>query len=176
MKYTHFYLYVFCCFFIGCAPYQPILSYSSDVSKNQKLWHGYGYGQIYELKHDMFLESDQQHILIIAAPHELTKGVCTLVYNVPPTIEEYNKLYNNWPEVISIVKKGTRIQCVRLQKGSAVILFDIVSVFYIYAKILDGTFAGHEVEISDLSLVECVDGEFLHKPNPNLIHLLDNNP
>ena len=81
-------------------------------------------------------------------------------------------LYNNWPHIKGILRKGTLIKCSKIVKW---IPHNVRPSLYIFAKILNGEFAGMEVEIRDLSLHKLFErnGLFLHSPNLKLITPVD---
>ena len=159
--------------FFGCAP-GPFLVWTEDVTGKEDLWYGYRRGAIYKLKVDIFLKDrgvnnvtpDQ---IVMAAPRDKTKCIYTLAYSVPKSIEDYRHNRDDWHEIIGIVKAGTRIQCTRL------VCYNTFgggygNSLYVFAKVVDGEFAGIEGEIGDISLLGPeVSAGFLIKPNLNLL-------
>jgi len=154
----------------GCVP-GPLLFGEEDVSHKTKLWYGYKYKGIYELKTDMFIRQRDTNLpnkLVLVPPRAKTKKIYTLHYSAPESIEIYNNSKKQWPDIKGIVTAGTEIQCNKLIMYNAA---GYGSSLYIFARILDGPFSGLEVEISDLSLVgpEDESGVYLNFPNVKLL-------
>jgi hypothetical protein len=127
-------------------------------------------GLEHPLKEDAFIRTIDLPLPnrdVLVAPREKTKGVYTLHYSAPFSVEEYNSNKAHWESIKGVVLSGTRIRCTRIVKYNPL---GYSSSLYIYAIILDGPHAGKEAEISDLSLLspENSDG-FLMKPNPELL-------
>ncbi len=161
----------------GCYP-GPIAIFTNDVSKNQELWGGYSFKTTYSLKHDVFIADIKsepylslKESKILVPPRELTKGISGLYYPAPPSIQEYHKLYNNWPDIEGVVKAGTQIQCIKLIKYTPI---GYSNSLYMYAEILNGPYGGVIAEINDLSVMgeRSKSGELLSIPNPNLLEEL----
>lgn len=160
---------LFCILVNSCAP-GPLLVSNEDVSEDSELWCGYLKEGRYLLIEDVFiriidLPLPNKHILV--APREKTKGIYTLQFSSPNTIDEYENNREQWNSVKGIVRKNTRLKCTRLIRYDPFLYPDTL---YIYASIIDGPFNGLEVEISELSILgpETSSG-YLLRPNPKLI-------
>ncbi len=160
-----------CSFIYGCLP-GPIATFVSDVSNNKKLWGGYQLSGIYQLKLDMFLMNNGDYPtpnkLMLVAPRNATRNIYDLFSSSPNSVAEYLENKSEWKEVIAIVKKGTRLKCIRFLKYIAI---GYGSSLYIHTKIMDGPFAGKVVEVGDLSISTFNKnlGLFLLSPNPKLL-------
>ena len=155
----------------GCLP-GPIAAFVKDVSERSDLWGGYRYNGIYKLKLDVFLIENSDYPtpnkLVLVAPRNATRGIYDLFNSPPMSIKEYLKDKSKWEDVISIVRKNTRIKCTRLLKY---ITIGYGNSLYIQAVILDGPMAGKKVEIGDLSLSKFNKevNLYLLSPNPKLL-------
>ena len=166
-------LYCFLCL-QSCIP-GPLIVTTSDVSNNSDLWYGYSCNSIYKLNEDVFIKIIDLPLpnkIVLVAPRDKTKGVHTLHYGAPSNIKEYQDKSDKWKNIIGIIESSTKLKCFKLIKYNP---FGYPSSLYIYARILDGPYAGYETEISDLSLLgpEHKFG-YLMKPNPNLLSLIEN--
>ena len=147
-------LAAFLTFLSGCVP-GALVSWSNDVSEQKKLWGGYSRDAIYKLKADMFIRNRKDIPTpaesVLVAPAKNTKGLCYLHYSVPSSLSDYRNNIDAWPDIVGVVNAGTRIQCTKLIKYTPL---GFGSSLYIKAVILDGPFAGKEVEITDLSTIK----------------------
>lgn len=158
----------------GCVP-GPLLVGTKDVSCEKELWYDYSYNGRYELKVDVFLRERDTSLpskLVLVPPRNKTKGVYTLHYSAPSSVNEYEADKDSWTDIKGVVSAGTTIQCIKLIKYSTI---GYGNSLYIFAKIVDGPYSGIEAEISDLSLVgpEHKSGVFLNTPNLQLIVPVD---
>lgn len=157
---------------VGCLP-GPIVSFTKDVTQDEKLWKYYQQNNIYELKVDTFWcfrnnESPVPTQSILVPPKNKTKGKNDLLYSAPQSVYDYKIKQDQWPDVKAIITAGTKIQCNKIVEYKPL---GYINSYYIYAKIINGPYSGHEVEISDLSL-SIFDQElnlYLFAPNLQLM-------
>ncbi|MEP6664715.1 MAG: hypothetical protein ABJC04_13745 [Verrucomicrobiota bacterium] len=161
MNTSRFLLYFGIIFIAGCA------NFRTDVSKQDSLWLPYHRHTTYVLTEDVFLikiekgEGQEPSRVVLVPPSDDTRG--SGYYSSPKSIQEYLDHSETIPKIDAgltgesvvrgIVRKGTRFSPSVLKKNSGFSLWfgkghtDITQ----YGKILDGEFAGTNVELSDVS-------------------------
>jgi hypothetical protein len=165
--------------------------YTSNVSSKPELWGEYKYQRNYVLLRDIFLQRSSQgmapHGRYVLVPEASLDRGCGRHESSPNTIAEYEKNPraasivksgdNEYPiDVVGIVRKGTRLRTSRLDKHTGISWFyGHVETLTPYAEILDGQFAGKEVDITDISYFYQKDdkGIFMYKPEDGVIALAD---
>lgn len=165
-------------FFLGgCWPgADRIGEYEYDVSEKGELWSGYAKGQCFVLRHDIFLEKidiSQNRMYAAVPPTELTCGNYMLLYSAPVSIEVYHKEPDKWPEIVGILKAGTRIQCDKLLKSGTLMW---PGSYVLLATIKNGPFTGKSVDISDISFAKRINNQWLNAPNFNMIQNIECKP
>ena len=137
------------------------------VSDAEELWGGYRQQGVYVLTHDVFLEKQQgwTKFKILVAPKELVP-VGQMEWPEIESVSEYESSKHKWPNVIGVVRTGTRLRVVDLWKRWT----KTCSWLWVSAEILDGPYAGETVDIMDLSISVAELDEFdLLGPDPKVL-------
>lgn len=157
----------------GCLP-GPYLKFRLDVTNNETLWKqcNFKYKGIYKLKEDVFIEYYKPFNFLILGPTleyvKKTKQCVLLFYTLGGSLKDYQNNPKKYEESMGIVQRETKIQIMRIEKYVAVGYGGHNNIF---ATIIDGPFAGKEVEITDLTIGE---NSYIKNPNPELLSLVDN--
>lgn len=160
-----------------------------NVPANSELWGGYAKGTVYELKQDVFLlkvEDDREGVRHALSP-EGNFDHPNRFYTAPKSIKEYKVVgrvpsdqqvtgsaYQLPTTAIEVIKGGTRIRCVGLTKYSQwTWFFGRANWTMVQGELLDGSYTGTIVDLTDLSIRRKVDvlGEEVatYEPNPRLL-------
>lgn len=178
------------------------MSIPTNVGGESKLWGQYVFKGEYELLRDVFLIRPDNDIYIYKDPQRkvIEKSSERLaltpensycqnagLYSAPNTIKEYEldpeesvkkdyKSFISVIDVVGIVRKGTKIRCIRLDKDYQLSLwFGAGTYLSYYAQIMDGPYLGSEVDIQDLSIsywLKGIDSELVSRPDPKLLKLI----
>jgi len=168
-------------FFGGCFPGADLIGeYEKDISNRQELWGGYAKGEKYVLLYDIFLEEEEfptkMRKYAGVPPRELTQGVYSLVYGPPDSIRVYLESPEQWPEIIGIIKAGTKIECTKIIGWGS---FTWPMSRGVYATILDGPFAGKSINTEDLSITSWIKSgkgeDYVYYPNYGLLKRISAN-
>jgi hypothetical protein len=120
-----------------------VCPFRQDVTDNPKFKTDYARGQIYTMKKPFFLCTDPSNPELWLYNIGGVTGP-----DIPATSEEYYANPAQWREVRGIVKPGTKIMILKIERGDNV---EMGWEFYVEAKILDGDFASQMVEVSLIS-------------------------
>lgn len=142
-------------------------AHTTNVSGKRHLWGEFQQGQEYLLLKNTFLEKKQDWSafpILATISGEGESG--QMEWLAPKTIEEWHQNKEAWKEVIGVVESGTRLRMSGIRKWSGGWLYPV-------AEILDGEFAGREVNIFELTRdVGSADGLDLLGPEPQLLKLV----
>jgi len=166
----------------GCAG----CSTSRNVSANKEWWGGYNNNQEYVLQKSVFLLMNDTKNYFIVPDKSVPRSAG--IMSAPDSIAEYlknsdevtRKFEAEWrgysdTKVVGVIYEGTRIKTHRLEKMYGLSFWwGFESGLDIYGKILDGKFAGHEVNMQDVSTFLCCgsgcdDDPILYKPDQRLL-------
>lgn len=154
----------------GCGVVVGFLTeYDRDVTDKKEMWGGYEHKGIYEIKKYVFLEEveDWTKKLVLVPPRDKKEAIGLMLWSAPNSIEEYTKYRTNWPEVLGVIDKGTRLQVVKFGQHGAWLWG---SSIYIIAELVDGPHAGKIVDISDLSqLTDVKEKPYRLKPDSRVL-------
>ena len=139
-----------------------------EIRPGNAEWAGYVPGAVYALQEDVFLADFKyySHGPALAPGPDIRPRKRDPEWGGPTTAAEYRANPDAWPEMQALIPAGTRLKTIRLRKK--VYATGDVESFVLFAEILEGPYAGDEVEITELSL-HTGSGEWPLKPNPSLL-------
>jgi len=157
---------------IGCS--SLVSSGVVERSDRPEYWGGYVPFATYELLMDLFIVSqDPEMTSILSAPdndtyHEFsTRGV-------PSSINKYLENPGRYPRIKGVMDRGTKLKCIRIFAYESEDLRNVRSVI---ARVLDGPFAGQEVELTPVSIevygAQITGAIMVRRPNKLMLKLCD---
>lgn len=162
---------------------------TSDASNDSRLWGGYQHHKEYVLIKDLFLMkvsggmAQSGRLALVPARSDKKRGG---YYDSPETIIAYEADPKNAAiidlgdgasyriDVVGILRKGTRLRALRLDRHDGWSLWTSGSTTTLtpWAEVLDGEYVGKEVDLTDVSdftTLPKVDDIFVYEPEKLLI-------
>jgi len=124
----------------GCLSPRYFSNKTVDVTNNPDWWGQLAKGEVIELKQDALLNDN---LLTLNASKVTDNYDSSALFGGDITVEKYRSNPNKyWPD-LRLLPKGTRLQCVKLERFYSL----EYSTYRVYAEILNGDFQGKVVDL-----------------------------
>lgn len=155
----------------GCPHLQTTSGYETAVTNDPAVWDGFEKDSEYIVYEPLFLrkkvDSISSRIVALETYKKPMYDSEVEILDEYPSLEQYNKSQQNWPDIVGVLYPGTRIQPSKVVQRGA-LLWDS-SLLY-YADIKTGPYRNTEIDISNLCLLHnCDRTPMTRKPDPRIL-------